>query len=180
MRSFRLSLASAMMILVVIALECLALRSGTHRAFRWAYTLTVLSLLASTVAARDRGPFWYGFAVVGWGYFLLGVGPWAAILPNSPIAERRVNYSLLTSYWLDTICNALVVEPTPPEPPESAGATPIAYLVAQRQLNTVAIGHTALTFVFAFAGGILGCWFARVRSDAVKTTPPLDRLEAPP
>jgi hypothetical protein len=38
-----------------------------------------MALLTATVLARYRGAFWYGFAVFGWGYFLLGLGPWGGL-----------------------------------------------------------------------------------------------------
>lgn len=156
----RVSLAGLTVLVLVVAVECAALASGTHSWFRWAYSLTVAALLLAAVAARYRGSFWYGFAVVGWGYFLIGLGPWAAFIPNSPIAERKANGALLTSYWLDRVCHRLVVTPLPPDPPESAGSVGPAYLTEQRRLNTVAIGHTALTLLFALGGGMVANAFA--------------------
>jgi hypothetical protein len=65
------------------------------------YTFTMVLLLVAVIAARYRRgnekAFWFGFAVFGWGFFLLGYGPWRTA--TSDPTEQRVplNRNLVTS-----------------------------------------------------------------------------------
>ncbi|WZP01105.1 hypothetical protein EP7_005549 (plasmid) [Isosphaeraceae bacterium EP7] len=52
-------------------------RRGYLDALKAMYVLTVISLLVAVIAARYRGAFCFGFAVFGWGYFLIGIAPWS-------------------------------------------------------------------------------------------------------
>ena len=64
----------------------LALRSGSDLWFSVFYTLTTFILLVAILAARLRRgyerAFWFGFAVFGCGYYLLGLG-----MLNYPLRE---------------------------------------------------------------------------------------------
>jgi hypothetical protein len=65
------------------------------------YTFTTVLLLVAVIAARYRRgnekAFWFWFAVFGWGFFLLGYGPWRTA--TSDPTEQRVplNRNLVTS-----------------------------------------------------------------------------------
>jgi hypothetical protein len=72
----RLTISGMMAVVVLAAVGFAAMRSGSGLWLRVIYSLVAMALLTATVLARYRGAFWYGFAVFGWGYFLLGLGPW--------------------------------------------------------------------------------------------------------
>src|SRR5580658_8340358 len=67
-----------MSLIVYLAVAFAAFRSGSQAWFRSLYTLTVAILLVSTLAAkfarRSQVALWFGFAVAGWCYLLLGFG----------------------------------------------------------------------------------------------------------
>jgi hypothetical protein len=79
MTSLRISTRGLMAALVVIGLGLAAIRSGSYTALRFVYTGTLLMLLVALIAASYRpaaqGAFWFGFAAVGWGYFLFAFVP---------------------------------------------------------------------------------------------------------
>jgi hypothetical protein len=76
----RFPIAVLMAGVLLLALGLTVLRSGSFAWFRALYAVTLLALLLAIIAARYRpvreGAFWFGYAVFGWGYFLIGIGPW--------------------------------------------------------------------------------------------------------
>jgi hypothetical protein len=128
---------------------------------RSVFTLTLAVLTAATIGvatSSSRGrPFWLGFMVFGWCYFLLHFGP----LANGP---RLLTTELILKLqeWLD---------------PNFTAASPTAYgytttvsgystfqsgrtsdpLTSSFQV----IAHSNLMLVAGIVGGLLGCVFAR-------------------
>src|SRR4051812_30689148 len=88
----RSSLLTLMIVVLVSAVLSAALRSGSEQWFRTIYTITAVSLVLATLAARFRGEFWFGFALFGWSHYLLGFGPWMAP-PSSPGTADRCRVS---------------------------------------------------------------------------------------
>ena len=88
---------------VVLALGLAVLRSGSFAWFRACYALTLLALLVAIIGARYRpggkGAFWFGFAVFGWGYFLIGIGPWTE-WPRRGITGHRDYIEILANPML--------------------------------------------------------------------------------
>jgi hypothetical protein len=143
-----------------------ALRAGSSAWFHGAYTLTFGMLLAAVLAARYRGAFWFGFAVFGWGYFLVGHGAWSARPPMSD-GELGLNSKLLMSEYLENLCFTLVREPDVPFGHPNYERRYADY--ADRVKQTLGIGFCLLTLVVAILGGIASAIFAargtRGRSD---------------
>jgi hypothetical protein len=90
MRLPRFSIAGLMGLVVVVAVGVAALRFASEL---WAGILLVLTLMvlgASVLAFHERSgarrAWWRGFALFGWGYVVLALGPWAseAIAPKLP------------------------------------------------------------------------------------------------
>ena len=79
-----------------------SLRSGSRLWYVALYTFTAFLLLTAVLAARFRRgyerAFWFGFAVFGWGFFLMGLGPWMNPFADSDEpAGNTLNPNLLTT-----------------------------------------------------------------------------------
>jgi len=74
---FRCSIIALMGFVLIVALELAALQSATMEWAEAARFLTVAILVVATYRARYRtgkaGSWWFGFAMLGWAYYLLGV-----------------------------------------------------------------------------------------------------------
>ncbi len=79
LRHVRLTVRMIMVIVIYLAIGFAALRSSSFLWLRTVNTLVVIALLAAVLAAKQStGPttaYWFGFAVVGWGYYFLAFGP---------------------------------------------------------------------------------------------------------
>jgi hypothetical protein len=174
MRQIRFTLAAAMIGLTFFACGFVALRSGSDLAYRAAYTSTLLTLLVAGVVARDRGGFWAGFSLVGWGYFLLSLGPWF----GSPVDYGRdgppSNPSLLTAACLFSVAEESIDQPDP-KPNDPAWGRQYAHR-KERIANTVAIGQALLTLLLATIGGMLALVFRPDGSAARGTEGPSRRV----
>lgn len=78
----RHSIAWLMIVILVLAVGIAALRNASDL-WAGAMLLTTLGLLTIAIvgATYRRGPdraWWYGFALFGWGYLTLSMGPWFA------------------------------------------------------------------------------------------------------
>lgn len=146
---FRISLAGMLLAVFYAGLICAALRSGSDAWTRAIYTLTAAILLFAGIAARLRGVFWYGFALAGAGYFVLGFGPWIDGPPGSE--GRGLNRNLSTVLVVDAVVEA-VAPPDQPPPGHNSGY----YLHRESvKANLRGIAHSALTMIFASSGGIV-------------------------
>ena len=106
MGKFRVSVTGLMAVVALFGLEFAALRAGSRLWFSAIYSLTALLLLFAVIAAKyrrgDARAFWFGFAVFGWGYLLLALGPWSS--PHTEDSEDgpRPRAVLLTTQLIDT------------------------------------------------------------------------------
>lgn len=93
----RFSIAGLMGVVVVCGLGFAALRTDSPIWAHATLSLTLLALLTAILgAAIRRGrsrAFWLGFAVFGWTYLVLAIGPWfkTEISPHLPTTDM-VNY----------------------------------------------------------------------------------------
>ncbi len=129
-----LSALAFMLAQVPIGLALAALRSlqaGQTSYFLYyqiLYTLIVVTLGVSAIAARYRGPFWFGFSVAGWVYFALAL--W-----NS-------SQNLVTTRILENLAMLAYAR----EMGDDSSSEPNIVAVAH-------VGHLILTLVIATAGG---------------------------
>ncbi len=90
----RVSILGLIAAVVACGVIFAALRSGSDYWLGVAYTMTVALLLAAVVMARYRRgasrAFWFGFAVFGWGMFLLGTNPWETRPPSAHVEVNSV------------------------------------------------------------------------------------------
>ncbi len=101
MGRLRIPIAGMLVAVVAFAMAFAALRSGSSFWFGSLYTISIIVLLVALIAARFRRgaerAFWYGFAVFGWGFFLLGSGRFMSPVFAKQGEVSGVNSTLLTS-----------------------------------------------------------------------------------
>jgi hypothetical protein len=154
----RITIASLLGVVLFFGIVFARLRSGSNDWFKLIYTLTFLTLVYAAIATRYRGPFWYGFAIAGWAYFMIGFGPWIGSPPGSePL--RAVNRNLVTSVILEIVSGALFRDDVPPP-----GPALFPMMVSQmHSANRDGMGHCTLTILFAVAGGFVSRALSRRR-----------------
>jgi hypothetical protein len=159
----RLTIGSLLGAIIFFGIIFAGLRSGSNDWFKSIYTLTFVTLVFSAIAARYRGAFWYGFAVAGWAYFIVGFGPWIGAPPGSEPLQA-VNRNIVTSVVLEFVSGTMSM--LDPRPQPGAGG-PVANLVFQPQWsNRDGICHSVLTIFSALLGGLVSKRLARRPSPA--------------
>jgi hypothetical protein len=203
MPRLRISMASLLGIIAVIALGLAGIKSASSFWTTAAATVTLALLLGALLAAwllagADRA-FWAGFALFGWTYLVLVNWDWVGgqfghdltaglsdlaesmfaepvpIVPAAPVAPPLPTLPLNRPYQPPTVVNP-APRPAPPGP---------SYLeeVRQRQIkigNFVQIGRLTLALSFGLLGGFIATVFARRRESTAKlpaasTLPPGER-----
>jgi hypothetical protein len=151
MRAFRMSIAGLMALVLFLAVGLAAFRSGTETWFRSLYTATIGVLLLSILAARfSRGilsAFWFGFAVVGWSYLLLGFG----LQPG----EGRNAYEELDE---EVSINHFLITTTLIKKASIAHKQYAAIYEVGRYGYDIPIGHLIATVILAVVGGAIACF----------------------
>src|SRR5262245_20629715 len=154
MSGFRISISALLSLTMFSGLIFGALRSGATIWFQSIYTLTFVILLFAAIAARYRGAFWYGFAIVGWAYFVVGFGPW--------IGRERDAYSrnegLLMSSISETSRRLFDYSQYSPA-------------IEEKDHNRVGVCQIGLTVPLALVGGIVAVMIES-RSRVKSTTLP--------
>src|SRR4051812_37111537 len=118
------SLMGLIVVVLAIGLALAALRAGSFAWLRAMYTATAFAFLLSVLAAKyHRDTFWFGFAVFGWAYFLLGIGPVTNWLPVSdvvqgPILQPHINPVLPNNDLLERLAIAQARHLSPPPLPD--------------------------------------------------------------
>ena len=137
----------------VVGLIFAGLRSGSNDWFKLIYEATFVLLVCAVIAARYRGAGWFGFAVVGWAYFVVGFGPWIGSPPGSePL--RALNRNLGSSVIPEMI--GMLMSGRDPIPPGLLIESQIMFRNSYRA-NREGIAHCALSILF----GLFGAWMAR-------------------
>ena len=169
MGRFRVSLAGLLLAVFYVGLVFAALRSGSDAWMRSIYTLTAALLGFAGIAAKYRGVFWHGFAVVGVGYFVIGFGPWIAAAPGGE--GRGLNRNLSTVVLIDSVVDAVIPADSPP-PGHNSGY----YLTRESQkANLRGITHSAMALILATGGGLVArALTASARRRAHPVVPPFE------
>jgi hypothetical protein len=104
----RFSIAAMMMVVLVCVVAVAALRNASDT---WAGVMLLLTLVLLGISVlgvlQRRGAkraFWQGFALFGWGYFTLTMGPWFIDHVRPPLA---------TTQWLEYLHERLNESPHP-------------------------------------------------------------------
>jgi hypothetical protein len=155
----RLTVARLMVVVLVLAAGLAALRVGRMTCFHWVYALTTLALLVATVAARWHGPFWLGFAVFGWGYFLWGFGPLFGQHGGFGNSKGLAgNPNLPTTAAVERLAEWTV--PDPPEVTGRANLERVGEETAEWQDTNVGLCHCFVALTLAGVGGLVACLLA--------------------
>ncbi len=154
---FRVPMMALVLVVGAFALAFAALRIASDAWYAATYTYTVFLLLTSVLAARfTRGrerSFWFGFAVFGWGFFVLGCAPDANPFRGQYVVtagRQPLNPNLLTTWLL------LYVEP------HLRASTNNLMQVNPITWNTLGIVHMMMALAIGGAGGVLA-WLIRRR-----------------
>jgi hypothetical protein len=167
----RLTIAGWMGVIGLTAAGFGALRYPSWLAANLIFTLALVFHFAALVALINlRGSgraFWSGFAVCGWGYMILSVGPLAesasARLATTTMLDFSYEYCF-TSYYPQVYPRDTPVLPagmpkwklwTWPEPIVNSKFHNSAFYIMSPDAFLL-IGHSLLSLPIAWAGGVLG------------------------
>lgn len=152
---FRVPILAIVLIVASLAIAFTALRTASQAWHEVTYTFTVLALLTAMLASRFRRgserAFWYGFAVFGWAFFLLGYRPWMNAF-NEVDDEglgSPFNPFLLTSRLFEYLL------------PRVRLTTNDGAMIDEITSTTLAVLHLLMTLAVAFVGGIVALLMRR-------------------
>lgn len=163
MRIPRISIAGLLWLILLCGIGLAAMRSPTLLWNQALYTATVILLLGSIFGVLRRRPFWVGFALFGWGFFLVSQ------LPTS----RTVGGPRLV-HWagFDALYTVIYMEPNgyylPPTLGCDAGAIPRFIYSSRIQMplrsvehyvNFLEIGDSLTCLAVALLGATLAATF---------------------
>jgi hypothetical protein len=183
----RVSIAGLMVAIGVVAVAIAALRNASEvwTGVLLSVTLVVLACSAFGVAYR-RGAAragWFGFAVFGWGYLALTLGPWDRFQSSLPTSRALVYaHGQLFPPEVYSVVSEVVPSPTGSGPGvmtvrtmkrgdasasvtvnSSSTTTSIRRVLGfgdnLRQFEQ--IGHCLLAFVVGLVGALIARWFHR-------------------
>jgi hypothetical protein len=149
MRGRGVAVSGVMALILFTTLGLAGFRSGSEEWFRSLYTMTIIAMLWCALAAKfTRGPgsaFWYGAALFGGSYLILGfgLGPRLATELTDWDDEQLLNGFLLTTPLL----KRLFILTAHYSRFDDVG----------RYGFSIAIGHLLVTWLFAAAGGSTAC-----------------------
>jgi hypothetical protein len=147
MKSLQWSILACFLAIVAFAIAFTALKTASDLWYSTFYTFTAILLLSAVIAARFRRgnekAFWFGFAIFGWCFFVLGLGPWPRAGDEEGGLSIALNRNLLTS----RVILALV--------PYLRTSTDNLAAVDKITTNTTGIAHLLITLVIAIGGGTL-------------------------
>ena len=124
------------------------------------YTFAMVLLLVAVIAARFRRgnekAFWFGFAVFGWAFFVVGLGPWPSLgVDEGEGMGIALNQNLLTSRVI------LFLVPHLRTKTNEFGA------IDRITRNTIGIAHLLVTVAIAVGGGAIAILIRRRRGRLV-------------
>jgi hypothetical protein len=160
MKRLQVSILALVLIIVACAMAFTALKTASDLWYGALYTFTMVLLLAAVIAARFRRgnekAFWFGFAVFGWAFFVVGLGPW----PGQGVDEGEgmgiaLNQNLLTSRAILFLVPHLRITTN------EFGA------IDRITRNTIGIAHLLVTVTIAVGGGAIAILIRRRRGKLV-------------
>jgi hypothetical protein len=147
MRFLQLPILALVLIVATFAIAFTALKTASELWYDAFYTFTAVVLLAAVFAARFRRrnekAFWFGFAVFGWAFLVLGLGPWPNFDGDDDGVAIAVNKHVLTSRVILFLVPYL-----------RAKTDDLAH-IDKITTYTIGVAHLLTTLAIATAGGIL-------------------------
>lgn len=154
----RISILGLVAVVVVAALAFGAIRTASAVWLNSLYTLTTALLLMAVVASRfgvrAHRPFWFGFAVFGWGFFALTIrgGQLDVPDPNLPGPRSMVDAKLISSQAILALVSILRADTS------SLGQ------IDEITERTIWVIFLLGTLMVAASGGVLVAWMRRRRT----------------
>jgi hypothetical protein len=186
-KTFRLTIAGLMTIVVFVAIGMVALRAQTEFWPSCLFTFVVFMLSTSTVyltvargLARSR---WAGMAIFGWIYFVIGFGPWPdstctppPLLPlyalmyvqNYIFSDGKTAYISARTLPIPSERLHEMVIPSPSATPPQGVIPPTFDLDRYDQVSQL-IGVILFGFLGAVVGRFMAARGARTETDRVMT-----------
>ncbi len=180
MKGLRLTIARAMGLVALSAAVLAGLRRPSWFAANVLFTAALAVQFAALVAVLNvRGPsrpFWKGFAVCGWGYLALSVGPFVGPVMSPHLATTAFLDLIYESFYHDPYGGPVVrYEPYVPTKPDKWDRWNWPEAVVDPRMHNsshyimapdtfLRIGHSFLSLPIAWAGGWLGRRFATRRA----------------
>lgn len=155
--------------IALLGVEFAALRAGSPLWFSAIYTLTVVLLLLAILAARfrraDAGAFWFGFALFGWAFLLLTLGPWSSPhIRDDQAGYDKFNPNLVTTRLLVLSLHRI------------RGSTDDYEVIDEFAYCTMGLAQLMLTLILSIAGGWVAVLLRNRRNRARLTGPRPPRL----
>jgi hypothetical protein len=168
MKSLRTTIPGLMIAVAISAVAITALRTASDLYLKMTYSAVTALLLYAIVAARyrrgNKGAFWFGFAVFGWGYFVLSSVN-NDYDRNFYDPQARMNSNLITS---NLICRLVpLIRKTTYEIDKIEHITE----------NTIGVADLLVTLTIAMSGGLLAVLLRtrRRRNRIAKSNPSRSR-----
>jgi hypothetical protein len=196
MHPLRISLATLLAIVAIIALGLAGMTSASSFWTAAAATVTLALLLAAVLAAcllagSDRA-FWAGFALFGWIYLVLVNWDWVggqfghdltaglsdmaeSIFAETPATGPQAAGFVPPGQPAQIAPGNRAAAVVTPAPSPTAWALNVFQLVRQRQIkigNFVQIGRMLLSLLFALVGGFIGRALAERRESRTGSSGP--------
>ena len=158
----RFTIAGLIVFIGAIALIFAAMRSPTLLISQVAITASLTVLLASIVAAVVSRPraFWIGFAIFGWAYLLLSLGPWC----DEHVRPWLLSTRFLDEIFLRTIGPSLVTRGLGIRRALPFDGPALSYKDHLEYLRFHETGHLLGSVAHGIMGGLLGLWLHRGRT----------------
>jgi hypothetical protein len=153
-RALSVSIHALVLVVAAFAMAFAGLRTASKLWYNVLYTFTAFLLLTAVLAARYRRgyerAFWFGFAVFGWGFFLLGYKPWInAFEALDEDTDTPLNSKLLTTRVI------LLLLPHLRRAANDLGA------IDDITQTTIGIAHLLMTLFVGIAGGLIAVLLRR-------------------
>jgi hypothetical protein len=173
----RYTLPTLAAVVTGIAIACAALLKANAWIASTAWTLLFLLLSWATVAAilaapRRRG-FWAGFAVVGWLYLVVGIGPFSAYHQGNLLTTASLHWAgqhlpqadevlILSEQDLDiSLSYADLVQQFITARPAAGGGNGGVISTSEPARFFIQVGQTLWTLLLALLGGWFGSFCRR-------------------
>lgn len=155
---YRASVKDMMGFILLASVGLGAFRSGSVLGFKLLYTLTIMALSFAALAAKYfGGDGWLGFALFGWGYFLLGLGPFEP--SHTYLVGPSPNPNLPTHDLVEYLIeHASKIPESRKLPPGSSYDDSMKAFARTR--STRGSAHLMLTWLSAWAGSYITTAFA--------------------
>jgi hypothetical protein len=180
MRRFHVSIADLLLLVLVCGIAVAGLQSptelGSSLLFTCAVGINLVAVVLAVYCREGRRAFWFGFAVFGWAYLVLGLIPEA----RSQLATTRLFEYLFSRFvQKDAVVSvAFSVDGKKLAADygnevriwDAATGKPLAV----RSVDPVLfqrVGHTLFTFLLALTGGVLTRNLASPRGEAEPKEP---------